>query len=82
MKRKGTAATKAKNKYNAENYDRLYPYVKKGRKAVYEEAAKAAGVSLNDYIITAIEEKVARDRLKEENKTGMAGKKLIKELIS
>jgi hypothetical protein len=70
MKRKGTAATKAKNKYNAENYDRLYPYVKKGRKAVYEEAAKAAGVSLNDYITIAIEEKVARDRLKEENKTG------------
>jgi len=70
MKRKGTAATKAKNKYNAENYDRLYSYVKKGRKVVYEEAAKAAGVSLNDYITTAIEEKVARDLLKEKNKTG------------
>jgi predicted HicB family RNase H-like nuclease len=64
MERKGTAATKAKNKYNAANYDRLYPYVKKGRKAAYEEAAREAEVSLNDYIITAIEEKVARDQLK------------------
>ncbi|MNP25555.1 hypothetical protein D3C76_1183690 [compost metagenome] len=60
--RKGTSATKAKNKYNAANYDRLYPYVQKGRKAEYEAAAKAAGVSLNDYIITAIEEKMQRDK--------------------
>lgn len=59
--RKGTSATKAKNKYNTANYDRLYPYVKKGRKVVYEEAAKKAGVSLNDYIVTALEEKLARD---------------------
>ncbi|OMG47250.1 transcriptional regulator, partial [Paenibacillus macerans] len=28
--KKGTAATRAKNKYNAANYDRLYPYVPKG----------------------------------------------------
>ena len=59
--RKGTSATKAKNKYNTANYDRLYPYVKKGRKAVYEEAAKKAGVSLNDYIVIALEEKLVRD---------------------
>ncbi|MBP1992563.1 transcriptional regulator [Paenibacillus eucommiae] len=60
--KKGSAATRAKNKFNAANYDRLYPYVKKGRKAVYEEAAAAAGVSLNDYIITAIEEKIEREK--------------------
>ncbi|WP_342421889.1 transcriptional regulator [Paenibacillus sp. FSL E2-0178] len=60
--RKGTSATRAKNKYNAANYDRLYPYVQKGRKEIYEAAAKAAGVSLNDYIISAIEEKLARDK--------------------
>lgn len=59
---KGTSATRAKNKYNAANYDRLYPYVPKGRKAVYEEAAKAAGVSLNDFVITALEEKLERDK--------------------
>ena len=62
MEKKGTAATRAKNKYNAENYDRLYPYVKKGRKAVYEEAARAAEMSLNDYITTSIEEKIKRDK--------------------
>jgi len=62
-----TARTKANRKYNEKAYDRLYPYVKKGRKAVYEEAAKEAGVSLNDYVITAIEEKVARDKEKAGN---------------
>lgn len=54
------AATKAKNKYNKENYDRLYPVTKKGRKKEYEEAAKKAGLSLNDFIIKAIEEKIER----------------------
>lgn len=62
MEKSGTAATKAKNKYNAANYDRLYPYVKKGRKAEYEEAAQKAGISLNEYIIEAIEEKIAREQ--------------------
>lgn len=55
------AATKAKNKYNKENYDRLYPVTKKGRKKIYEEAAKRAGLSLNDFIIKAIEEKIERE---------------------
>lgn len=64
MEKKGTSATRAKNKYNAANYDRLYPYAPKGRKAVYEAAAKAAKVSLNDFIITAIEEKVEREKEK------------------
>ncbi|GBF73034.1 hypothetical protein PA598K_01319 [Paenibacillus sp. 598K] len=58
--KKGTAATRAKNKYNAAAYDRLYPYVPKGRKAVYEEAAKAAGMSLNEFLTEALEEKVKR----------------------
>jgi len=65
--KKGTAATKAKNKYNAANYDRLYPYVPKGRKAVYEAAAEAAGVSLNDYVVQALEEKMARDKKEQED---------------
>lgn len=62
MERTGTAATKAKQKYNAANYDRLYPYVPKGRKEVYEEAAQAAGMSLNEYITAALDEKVERDK--------------------
>ncbi len=61
MERTGTSATKAKNKYNDANYDRLYPYVKKGKKAEYEAAAKTAGYdSLNEFIIDAIEEKISR----------------------
>lgn len=53
--RKGTAATRAKNKYNAENYDRLYPYVKRGKKEKYQRAAEAAGCSLNEFIETAMD---------------------------
>ena len=41
-KKTGTAATKAKNKYNAANYERLYPFVKKGKKERYQKAAEAA----------------------------------------
>ncbi|MEF2966080.1 transcriptional regulator [Paenibacillus sp. M1] len=59
---RGTSATRAKNKYNAANYDRLYPYVPKGRKAVYEAAAKATGHTLNEYVIKALDEKVERDK--------------------
>lgn len=53
--KKGTAATRAKNKYNAENYDRLYPYVKRGKKERYQRAAEAAGCSLNEFIETAMD---------------------------
>jgi len=62
VEKKGKSSTRAKAKYNAANYDRLYPYVPKGRKAVYEAAADEAGISLNDYIITALEEKMERDK--------------------
>jgi hypothetical protein len=58
--KKGTSATRAKNKWNSENYDRIYPYVKKGKKAVYLEAVKAGGYeSLNDFIESAADEKAA-----------------------
>ena len=40
---RGQAATNAKRKYNAENYDRIYPMVKKGKKAVYQAAAAKNG---------------------------------------
>lgn len=58
--KKGTAATRAKNKYNAENYDRLYPYVKRGKKELYQRAAEAAGYSLNEFV------EMAMDRLADE----------------
>ena len=54
-KKTGTAATKAKNKFNEKNYDRLSPYVKRGKKDRYKEAAKAAGYSLNEFMEKAMD---------------------------
>ena len=54
-KKTGTAATKAKNKYNAANYDRLSPFVRKGKKDRYKAAAAAAGYSLNEFMEKAMD---------------------------
>ena len=54
--RKGTAATKAKNKYNAANYDRLSPFVRKGKKEKYRKAAEARGYSLNEFMEKAMDQ--------------------------
>lgn len=70
MEKQGTSATRAKNKYNSANYDRLYPYVPKGRKQIYEAAAKALGLSLNEFIIAALDEKIERHK-KEQEKEGL-----------
>lgn len=53
-KKKYACNTRAKNKWNAENYDRLYPFVRVGKKAVYQKAVEAGGFgSMNDLIETA-----------------------------
>ncbi len=52
---RGQAATDAKKRYNAKNYDRLYPMVHKGKKEIYVAAAKAAGMSLNEWIETTLD---------------------------
>lgn len=46
----GKASTRAKNKYNAANYDSLRIVVPKGRKAVIEQFAKAQGESVNGLV--------------------------------
>lgn len=51
----GTAATKAKYKYNSANYERISFSVPKGKKDEYKAAAEAAGVSLNQFITDCIE---------------------------
>lgn len=51
----GKPATKAKNKYNAENYDRISLFVPLGMKKEYKKRAEAVGKSLNQYIIDCIE---------------------------
>lgn len=57
--RKGTSATRAKNKWNDKNYDRLYPYVKLGKKAVYLRAVEAGKFeSLNELLESAVDERV------------------------
>ena len=52
----GKAATRAKNKYNGANYDRIALSVPKGDKERYKAAAEARGMSLNQFIIEAIEQ--------------------------
>jgi len=52
----GKASTRAKNKYNAVNYDRISLSVPKGKKEEYQQAAEAAGKSLNQFIVDCIEE--------------------------
>jgi len=58
---KGKAATKAKNKYNAQNYDSLRVVVPKGRKAEILAVAEAAGDSLNSYVSKAVEERMGTE---------------------
>ncbi len=51
----GKAATKAKNKYNDANYDRIALTVPKGKKDEYKQLADNAGKSLNQFIIDCVE---------------------------
>ena len=51
----GMSATDYKRKFNSENYDRLYPSVKKGKKEHYLKAAKEAGYSLNEFMEKAMD---------------------------
>lgn len=62
---RGPAATKAKNEYTRKHYDRAEMILPKGMKVRLEEAAKEQGMSRNEYIITAVNEKYIRDTGKE-----------------
>lgn len=57
----GTAATRAKNKYNSKNYDSLRIIVKKGRKKIIQSAALAVGQSINGYVNEAVENRMLAD---------------------
>ncbi len=48
--------------YNEKAYERLYPFVPKGRKAEIQFAAKAQGETLNEFIVKAIDERMERLR--------------------
>jgi predicted HicB family RNase H-like nuclease len=58
----GNSATRAKNKYNSENYDSLRVVAPKGKKAVIKEFAQSKGKSLNKFVNEAIDEKMERDK--------------------
>lgn len=46
--------------YNEKSYERLYPFVPKGRKAEIQAAATAQGETLNEFIVKAINERMNR----------------------
>ena len=58
----GTSATKAKNKYNAANYERIPLNVPKGQKAALQEHVASTGESVNGFINRAIAETMQRDK--------------------
>ena len=60
MPKTSKAQSQASNKYAAKSYDRLYPFVPKGHKAEIQVAADAVGESLNDFIVTATDERMKR----------------------
>lgn len=59
--KKGNSQTRAKNKYNAKNYDRIALQVKKGRKDVIKAHAESKGESINGFVNRAIDETIERD---------------------
>ena len=55
---KGTAQTRAKNKYNAKNYDSLRIVVKKGCKAIINDYAVKNGKSINGLVNELLEAEI------------------------
>lgn len=60
MARYGEAQAKATMKYMSNNCERINLLLKKGEKGRYREYADGVGMSLNRFIIEAIEEKIER----------------------
>ena len=55
------AQQKAVNKYVRENYDRINVNMPKGKKEKIQALAANLGISVNAYINTAIDEKMAKE---------------------
>ena len=51
----GKTSTASKNKYNAKAYDEIKFRVKKGVKPLLKELAESQDMSLNEFILTAVE---------------------------
>lgn len=52
------AQKRASRKYNEKNYDRLYITIEKGKKDKIKEKAAEMGMSLNEFVVKLIEEKL------------------------
>lgn len=64
--RKYTEAVKQSNKkWDAANLDRVSIAMPKGKKDDVKAAAAAAGESMNQYIINAVDQRMERDNKKE-----------------
>lgn len=55
------AQERAKRKWDTANLDRIQLVVRKGEKDLIKAAADAAGVSLNNYIVQATKDRMARE---------------------
>lgn len=60
MAKNSKAKIAANNRNTARAYDRLYPFVPKGKKAEIQAAADKQGETLNEFIVKAIEERMNR----------------------
>lgn len=56
MSETGKSSTRAKNKYNAENYDNLRIVVPKGKKDKIKAFAESKGESINGFVNRVIDE--------------------------
>lgn len=54
----GTSATRAKARYKEKTYERVYLQVKKGQKDRLKEYAESVGMSVNSFVLSAVEEKI------------------------
>ena len=58
----GKPSTRAKNKYNAANYERIALVVPKGKKAKIKAYADSKGESINGFVNRAINETMNNDK--------------------
>ena len=69
----GTAATRAKNKWQTKNVDRVNLTMPKGKKEIVQAHAEAIGASVNGFINRAIDEAMDRDKRAQEAPGGPSG---------
>lgn len=56
----GKTSARVKNRYNEKAYDRIAVIVPKGRKTVYKAFSEGRGISMNAFIVQAVEREIER----------------------